>query len=73
VEILLRPEARTVQPDPQGAAQVRAVRFFGAYQQVQVRLADGGMCTVHLPPQQELAADTPVSIAVRGPVMAYPA
>jgi iron(III) transport system ATP-binding protein len=73
VDILLRPEAITVQPDPQGAARVVAVRFFGAYQQGQVRLLDGSTLVAHLPPQQELVADTPVTVAVSGPVVAYPA
>jgi iron(III) transport system ATP-binding protein len=71
VDILLRPEALTVQPDPQGTARVVAVRFFGAYQQGQVRLPDGSTLVAHLPPQQALAVDTPVSVSVTGSVMAY--
>jgi iron(III) transport system ATP-binding protein len=71
VDILLRPEALTVQPDPEGTARVVAVRFFGAYQQGQVCLPDGSIITVHLPPQQALAVDTLVSVSVTGSVMAY--
>ncbi len=73
VDILLRPEALTVQPDPQGTARIDAVRFFGAYQQVQVRLPDESMLVAHLPPQQELVPDMPITVVVSGPVMAYPA
>jgi iron(III) transport system ATP-binding protein len=73
VDIVLRPEALTVQPDPQGDARVDAVRFFGTYQRVQVRLPDGRFITAHAPPQQPLHHESAVTVTVSGPVMAYPA
>lgn len=73
VAVLLRPEALTLQPDPEGHARVAAVLFFGTYQRVQMHLPDGTTIAAHLPPQQTLHADTPVAITVSGPVMAYPA
>ncbi len=73
VDILLRPEALAVQPDPQGRVRVDTVRFSGSYQRGHLRLPDGHVITAHLPPQQTLAIDTPVSVTINGPVMAYPA
>lgn len=73
VDVLLRPEALTLQPDVEGPVQIDTVRFFGTYQRVQLRLPDGTTVSAHLPPQQPLATATPVRVAVNGTVMAYPA
>jgi iron(III) transport system ATP-binding protein len=71
VEVLLRPEAIRLQADTQGNAQVSEVRFFGSYQRVHLRLADGTRLTAQLPAQNALARDTAVAVTVQGPVMAY--
>ena len=71
VEVLLRPEAIRLQADAQGNARVSAVRFFGSYQRIQLRLADGTQLAAQLPAQHALAVDTPATVTVQGPVMAY--
>lgn len=73
VDLLLRPEALTLQRDPQGNARVVDVRFFGTYQRLKVRMLEQIDLTAHLPPQQILPANTPVRVTVNGAVMAYPA
>ena len=72
VDVLLRPEALNVQPDPHGSACMGDVRFFGTYQCVWLHLSDGTRIAAHLPPQQVLPTDTPFTVAVRGAVMVYP-
>ncbi|MEM6430185.1 MAG: ABC transporter ATP-binding protein [Deinococcota bacterium] len=72
VDILLRPEALTLEFDNVGEARVVACRFFGAYQLITVELVDGVRLEARLPPHIFVEVEASCSVRVVGPVMAYP-
>jgi iron(III) transport system ATP-binding protein len=71
VELLIRPEALAVLPDPAGPARVRAVTYTGASQSVRLSLPDGTSLRARTGPDLALAPDMAVRVAVTGPVIAY--
>lgn len=73
VTLMLRPEAMTIEPDPKGPARVERVVFFGHDQLVRLCLPGGPALLARTLPHVRVAPGMAVSIAVREPVMAYPA
>lgn len=75
VEVLIRPESIAISPAPpsNSAPRVRSQLFFGHDQLVTVQTSTGGLINVRLGPTYQFAIGQPVSLAVRGLVMAYPA
>ncbi len=73
VDILLRPENVAIKPaPPDSTCRVRNVQFFGHDQLVSVQLPSGRMIDVRVSPTYNFVLGQPVSIEVRGLVMAYP-
>ncbi len=74
VDVLIRPENIEISPAPSGdrVPRVRSHLFFGHDQLVTVQLATGREIQVRLGPTYQLANGQPVSVRVRGLVMAYP-
>lgn len=75
VDVLVRPENIEIAPAPSdaNAHRVRQQLFFGHDQLVTVQLASGENIDVRLGPAYTFATNQPVSVRVRGPVMAYAA
>jgi iron(III) transport system ATP-binding protein len=73
VELLVRPEALELRPDPAGPAVVVEVSYFGPDQTVDLRLPDGAALRARAPAWQELAPGDPIAISVHGPLVAFPA
>lgn len=73
VDVLIRPENVEIAPAPSdaNAHRVRQQLFFGHDQLVTVQLAGGETIDVRLGPAYTFAINQPVSVRVRGPVMAY--
>jgi iron(III) transport system ATP-binding protein len=71
VDVLVRPEALLLQPDPAGAARVEQVTFSGRDQTVQLALHDGTRLRARSSPLLELNPGMQVHPTVQGPVMAY--
>ncbi|MBX3052184.1 MAG: ABC transporter ATP-binding protein [Caldilineaceae bacterium] len=74
VDVLVRPENIEISPAP-SATHVHRVRqqlFFGHDQLITVQLASGEAIDVRLGPAYTFAINQPVTVRVRGPVMAYP-
>jgi iron(III) transport system ATP-binding protein len=73
ITIMIRPEALVLRSDPQahgvGAATVRAVRFYGYDQMVQVQMDDGMLLKVRAWARPTFAIGARVRVAVRGEVM----
>ena len=74
VEVLLRPESIEISPAPpaDNTHRVRDHLFFGHDQLVSVQMANGRIIQVRLGPTYQFADGQPVSVRVRGLVMAYP-
>jgi len=73
VEVMLRPEALTVEPDAEGPARVELVVFFGHDQLVRLCLPGGPALLARTLPHVRVAPGMAVSITAREPAMAYPA
>ena len=73
VDVLVRPETIEISPAPSDAHahRVRQQLFFGHDQLVTVQLSSGENIDVRLGPAYTFAINQPVSVRVRGPVMAY--
>jgi iron(III) transport system ATP-binding protein len=74
VDVLIRPESIAISPAPpsETAPRVRSQLFFGHDQLVTVQMANGRLINVRLGPTYQFAIGQPVSVNVRGLVMAYP-
>ncbi len=74
VDVLIRPESIAISPAPPSgnAHRVRNQLFFGHDQLVTVQMANGRLLNVRLGPTYQFAVGQPVSVEVRGLVMAYP-
>jgi len=72
VEVLIRPEALTVQPDLDGGAIVMAVRFYGHEQALDLLTDDGSRLTARARPDREWTIGVRVRVGVEGVVTAYP-
>ncbi len=74
VDVLIRPEMVELSPaSPQNATgRVRHQLFFGHDQLISVQLNTGRVIDARLGPAYHFAYGQPVTIKVRGPVMAYP-
>jgi len=73
VQVMVRPEALYLTPDPRGAALITGETFYGHDQVLEVRLSDGSRVAVRTGPRLDLRPDIAVSVRVQGPVVAYPA
>jgi iron(III) transport system ATP-binding protein len=73
VQVMVRPEALYLTPDPRGAALITGETFYGHDQVLEVRLADGSRVAVRTGPRLDLRPDIAVDVRVQGPVVAYPA
>ncbi|RLT44171.1 MAG: ABC transporter ATP-binding protein [Chloroflexi bacterium] len=73
VDVLVRPENVEISPAPSDAHSHRVCQhlFFGHDQLVTVQLSSGETIEVRLGPAYTFAVNQPVSVRVRGPVMAY--
>lgn len=71
VDVLIRPEALTLQPDPHGPGRIVKVSFFGNYQMAHICLVNGTHIQARIPPRRDLTPDTWVQVTVQGAVMAY--
>lgn len=73
VDVLIRPENVEISPAPSeiNAHRVRQQLFFGHDQLVSVQLSSGETIDVRLGPAYTFAVNQPVTVRVRGPVMAY--
>jgi len=72
VELLIRPEAVALRPDPAAPNIVVEASYFGADQVVDLRLPDGAPLRARLPAAQAYAQGDRVVVAVAGPVVAFP-
>jgi iron(III) transport system ATP-binding protein len=75
VDVLIRPESIAISPAPPSdhVPRVRSQLFFGHDQLVTVQMPSGRLIDVRLGPTYQFAIGQPVSVSVRGLVMAYPA
>ncbi len=71
VDVMVRPEAIMLQTDGDGAAEVSERRFFGHYQLIDVRLADGSTVEARVWAQSEVAEGQRVDVSVNGDVVAF--
>jgi iron(III) transport system ATP-binding protein len=72
VEVLIRPEALRLSHAPNGGARITWREFYGHTQRLGVRLADGTALVARADPEQTFTRDEPVTLAVTGPVQAFP-
>lgn len=72
VEVMIRPEAITLEPDDNGNGQIVDVRFFGHYQLATVCLEDGTKIEARAWAQTELDLHVNVSVKVIGAVVSFP-
>ncbi len=71
VEVMIRPEALSLHPDPQGNARVKQVRFFGHDQLVSLALNDGSSLQARTWPRPDIRPGQCVRMVVEGGVMGY--
>jgi iron(III) transport system ATP-binding protein len=71
IELMIRPEALRLTPDAQANARIEKLTFYGHDQLARVRLQDGACVDARIKPLPGIAVGQPVSIAIRGAVMAY--
>ncbi|MPZ89899.1 MAG: ATP-binding cassette domain-containing protein [Nitriliruptorales bacterium] len=73
VEVLLRPEALRLVPDPDGRAVVVAREFYGHDQMLALRMDNGRALRARVGPITPLHPGQRCTVEVDGPVSAYPA
>ncbi len=71
VALMIRPEALRLTANPEGSAEVVAIRFFGHDQLLRLRFADATELDVRTWGSAEVALGEHVAVSVRGSVMAY--
>lgn len=71
VDVLIRPEAIKLEPDPQGAVRIRDLRYFGHDQLVEITLPTGEHLRCRTWARLDLRPGEPVRAFVHGPVLAY--
>jgi iron(III) transport system ATP-binding protein len=71
VAVLVRPEAISLTPDPDGPHEVLERSYFGADQLVELRLAAGPLVRARAPAWLDLAPGDRVRAEVRGAVVAF--
>jgi iron(III) transport system ATP-binding protein len=72
VELMIRPEALRLVPEPDASARVEKLTFYGHDQMVRVRLESGQVLDARTKPMPGIAVGQPVDVVVRGAVMAFP-
>lgn len=72
VEVMVRPEALDLRPDPAGRGQVEQIIFFGHDQLVAVRMSDGIIVQARTGPRVDLAPGARVAVSVQGVAVAFP-
>lgn len=72
VEVMVRPEALTLDPDPMGPAVIQAARFLGYDQLIDLALPDGSTVQARVRSRDYLTVGMRVDVSTREAVMAYP-
>jgi iron(III) transport system ATP-binding protein len=73
VDVILRPEAITLTPDPRGALCIESILYFGFHQLVTLRLENGSTLHARTWSHAQLAAGERVRATVNAPVAAIAA
>jgi iron(III) transport system ATP-binding protein len=72
VDLLVRPEAVALAPDPAGPATVVERQFVGPYQLITVRLPSGTVLRARTAPTIPLTVGAPVNVHLQPPLHAFP-
>ncbi|MEL6269055.1 MAG: ABC transporter ATP-binding protein [Chloroflexota bacterium] len=72
VEVMVRPEAISLQPDENGEGEVVDVRYFGYYQLASVKLQSGAVILARVWAQTDAEPGSRVSIRVEGDAVTFP-
>jgi iron(III) transport system ATP-binding protein len=73
VDLLIRPEAVQIFPDPAGAVSIAKVRYVGHSQYIELRLPNGGYLGARGGPNADYVPGMLVNVRIIGPLMAYSA